>query len=195
MNLRTTAQASALFAALTTWSTPALPATLSGGAPAVGASELGRLADLDAMLRHDLRAEQQRLESGCEFAMVRERLASVRDEAMGAVRQLGTLWREGRTRDGGFAMSELLVYNFATLVDEARRDSALADTLALLQDETRQGSPDARALIERMIEIHPAAPSCLTRALDEQDRESHVAGPVIELEPVLFTEQSGSSPK
>src|SRR5712691_3570816 len=129
MKLRTTAQASALFAALTTWSTPALPATPSGGTPMRGASELGQLADLDTMLRHSLRAEQQRLESACEFATVRERLALVRDEAMGAIHRLGTLWREGRMQNGGLAMSEVLAYHFAELVTEARRDTALADTL------------------------------------------------------------------
>ena len=192
-NLRTIAQASALFTVLTTWSTPGFPATLSGGTPALAANELGRLADLDATLRHDLRAQQERLESGCEFSTVRERLAGVRDEAMGAIRRLGTLWREGRMRNGGLAMSELLVYDFAALIDEARRDTALADTLALLQEETRQGSTDARALLERMIEIHPAAPSCLTRALDEQGGDPYVAARVIE--PVLLSDQSAPSPK
>lgn len=192
-NLRTIALGSTIVAALTTWSTPGFPATPSGGMPALAASELGRLADLDAMLRHDLRAQQERLESGCEFATVRERLAQVRDEAMGAIRRLGTLWREGRMRNGGLAMSEVLVYDFAALIDEARRDTALADTLAQLQAETRQGSADARALLERMIEIHPDAPSCLTRALDEQGEDQYFAARVRER--VLFTDQSSPSPK
>src|SRR5438067_6353706 len=55
--------------------------------------------------------------------------------------------RSGRLRAHGLARSEVLVYDLAALIYEARRDTALADTLATLEEETRQGS--ARAVSDR----------------------------------------------
>ena len=101
---------------------------------------------------------------------IRARLIRVRDEAVGAAARLGSLWRSGRLRAHGLARSEVLVYDLAALIYEARRDTALADTLATLEEETRQGSAEARALFRRMVEIHPAAPACLSGARDEPER-------------------------
>src|SRR5207244_11696825 len=76
----------------------------------------------------------------------------------------------GRVRARCRAMSEVVVYGFAALIYEARRDTALADTLATLGEERRQGSAEARALFRRMVEIHPAAPACLSGTPDVPGR-------------------------
>lgn len=170
-NFWTILAASVLFAAVSMWTTPGFPDTGSVATPSVSRSELDGLADLDVSLQESLRLVEQRLDSGCEFARASERLFGVQYEAMTAIHRLGTLWREGRLRQGGFALSEVLVHDFAAVVDEARRDAVLAETLARLQAETRDGSDDARTLLARMVEIHPAAPTCLTRALEERDGE------------------------
>ncbi len=191
-NFWTILLASALFAAVAMWSSPGFPATRSDETPAPATQELRALADLDALLSQVLRGQERHLDSSCEFATVRQRLLIVRDEAMGAIRRIGGLWREGRLRDGGLALSEVLVYDFAAVLDEARRDTALADTLAMLQQETRRGSGDARALLRRMIEIHPAPPACLTRALDEEEGSENYALGV--LERVIFTDYATGRP-
>lgn len=185
-NFWTILTASALFAAVSMWSRPGFPATNAAYAPAPATAELSTLADLNASLHQALRAQERRLDSGCDFATVRAHLLTVRDEAMDAIRALGRLWREGRLREGGFAMSEVLVYNFAAVHDDAVRDTALAETLAVLQEETRRGSGDARALLQKMVEIHPAAPACLTRALEEQEESVQTAAGI--LEQVILTD-------
>jgi hypothetical protein len=166
---RTTLLASALLTALTLASPPGSAARPAGAAPPA-TGELDALDRLAAALRSDLHLEQKRLDSACEFTEIRARLIRVRDEAVAAAERLGSLWRSGRLRPRGLAMSEVLVYDFAALIYEARRDTALADTLATLEEETRQGSAEARALFLRMVEIHPAAPACLSGALDEPER-------------------------
>jgi hypothetical protein len=174
----TTLLAAALLAAVTAWSTPAAPST--GDALPTATGELDELDRLASALRGDLHVQQQRLDSGCEFAGIRARLIEVRDEAIAGVERLARLWRSGRLHDGGLALSEVLADDFAALVNEARRDTALADTLATLEEETRRGSGEARALLRRMIEIHPAAPACLSRALDEPERGDLAAVRVLE---------------
>jgi hypothetical protein len=168
----------ALLAAVTGWSTPAAPST--GDALPAATGELDALDRLASALRADLHGQQQRLDSGCEFAGIRARLIEIRDEAIAAVERLASLWRNGRLHDGGLALSEVLADDFAALVNEARRDTALADTLATLEEETRRGSGEARTLLRRMIEIHPAAPACLSRALDEPERGDLAAVRVLE---------------
>ena len=159
--------ASALLAAVTLWSTPGFPATADTLSPAT--SELRQLADLDAALRQALRMQRERLGTECEFSAVRARLVGIQDEAIDAIRRIGALWRGGRLRSGGLAMSEVLVYDLVAVIDEARRDTAVADTLASLEAATHDGSHDARALLRRMIDSNPAAPACLARALEEED--------------------------
>ncbi|MBI3629228.1 MAG: hypothetical protein HY217_06585, partial [Candidatus Rokubacteria bacterium] len=183
--------ASALFAAVIFWSEPGFPATRPTPAPPPATAELRTLAELGTTLQQALRAQERRLDSGCEFATVRAELLEVRDGAVDAIRTLGQLWRQGRLRDGGFAMSEVLVYDFVAMLDDAVRDTAVADTLAVLQEETRRGSGDARSLLQKMIEIHPAAPACLTRALEEQEDAGQTTARI--LEQVIFTD-SGVPP-
>lgn len=165
----TTLVASALLTALTLASPPGAAARPAGDLPAV-TGELDALDGLAAALRSDLHLEQRRLDSACEFTEIRAHLIRVRDDAVAAAERLGSLWRSGRLRARGLAMSEVLVYDFAALIYEARRDTALADTLATLEEETRQGSAEARARFRRMVEIHPAAPACLSGAPDEPER-------------------------
>jgi hypothetical protein len=172
-NLWTIVLVSAIFAAVTMWSTPGFPATTD--APRLAAEDLNRLEDLDVALQRALHAEQQRLDSGCDFAAVRERLIRVQESAVRALGRLGTLYRDGRLRAGGFAMSEVLVYQFAAVIDEARRDTAIADTLAVLYQQTLDGAPDARERLERMTEIHPSPPACLMEALDGAERPQRVS--------------------
>lgn len=185
-NFWTILAASGLFAAISLWSQPGFPATRPAAPPPPATAELAALADLGTSLHHALRAQERRLDSGCEFATVRAGLFEVRDEAIGAIRTLGRLWREGRLRHGGLAMSEVLIYDFAAVLDEAVRDTSVADTLAVLQDETRRSSSDARSLLQKMIDIHPAAPACLTRALEEQEDTVQTAARI--LEQVIFTD-------
>jgi hypothetical protein len=166
---RTTLLASTLLTALTLTSPPGSAARQAGDAPPA-TGELDALDRLAAALRSDLHLEQKRLDSACEFTEIRAHLIRVRDEAVAAAERLGSLWRSGRLRPRGLAMSEVLVYDFAALIYEARRDTALADTLATLEEETRQGSAEARAQFLRMVEIHPAAPACLSGALDQPER-------------------------
>jgi hypothetical protein len=166
---RTTLLVSALLTALTLASPPGSAARPAGDLPPA-TGELDALDGLAAALRSNLHLEQRRLDSACEFAEIRARLIRVRDEAVAAAERLGSLWRGGRLRARGLAMSEVLVYDFAALIYEARRDTALADTLATLEEETRQGSAEARALFRRMVEIHPAAPACLSGTPDEPER-------------------------
>jgi hypothetical protein len=165
----TIGRATALGLAVGLWPTPALPATPPGPAPIVAAGELGSLDRLAWGLRRDLRIQQQQLDSACDFAAIRGHLIAVRDSAVAASARLERIWRAGGPHSGGFAVSEVLARDFAALVAEARRDTALADTLATLEDETRGGSDQARVLLRRMIEIHPAAPACLTGALVEPE--------------------------
>jgi hypothetical protein len=159
--------ASALFAVVILWSTPGFPATRPVDILSPAAGDLEQLAHLDTALHQALRTQRDRLGSGCEFAAVRAELIAVQREAIEAVQRLGALWRDGRFRNGGFALSEVLVYDFAAVIDEARRDTAVADTFATLEAASRDGSRDARAVLERMIASDPAAPACLARALDE----------------------------
>ena len=166
---QTTLLASALLAALTLVSPRGSAARPAGDLPPA-TGELDALDRLAAALRSDLHLEQQRLDTACKFTEIRARLIRVRDEAVGAAARLGSLWRSGRLRAHGLARSEVLVYDLAALIYEADRDTALADTLATLEEETRQGSAEARALFRRMVEIHPAAPACLSGALDEPER-------------------------
>jgi hypothetical protein len=166
---RTLSRVAALGLAVGLWPTPGLPATPSGDGPALAAGELGSLDRLAWALRRDLHIQQQQLDSGCEFAAIRGRLIAVRDGAVAASARLERIWQAGRLRSGGLAVSEVLARDFAALVAEARRDTALADTLATLEEETRGGSDETRVLLRRMVEIHPAAPACLTGALAEPE--------------------------
>src|SRR5260370_24249019 len=143
--LRTTLLASALLTALTLASPPGSAARPAGDLPPA-TGELDALDALAAALRSDLHLEQQRLDSACEFTEIRARLIRVRDEAATAAERLGSLWRSGRLRPRGLAMSEVLVYDFAALIYEARRDTALAHPPATLQEETPQGTAAARPL-------------------------------------------------
>jgi hypothetical protein len=129
------------------------------------ATELGRLSDLDVELRRILRAEQNRLVTGCEFAAISQRLLDVRADALDAVRILTGLYTDGRLRNGGLAMSELLLDKFDGLISDVRRDSELAKTLASLQRLVQGGAPNARTQLARIIEVHPSPPICLTRLI------------------------------
>jgi hypothetical protein len=102
----------------------------------------------------------QSLEASCEFALIRDRLAEVRDEAVRAVGRIGGLWREGRLRHGGFALSEVLVYDFAMLVNEVIWGIAAADALASLQARSLEAQ-DRPGLTARMTAILPAAGACM----------------------------------
>jgi hypothetical protein len=187
-NLWTIALVSAIFAVVAMWSTPGFPATRPAESPQVAIEDLNRLEDLDVALRRALHAEQQHLDDGCEFAAIRERLIRVQEAAVRAMGRLGTLYRDGRLRDGGFAMSEVLVYQFAAVIDEARRDTALADTLAVLYQQTLDGAPDARERLVRMTDIHPAPPACLIEALDGAERPQRVSRDQdLSIEPTTLT--------
>lgn len=157
-----------IFAAIAMWSEPGFPATPPPETTRQASVELGALDDLGVSLRREVQAQERRLASGCDFAAVRERLIQARDEAIGALQRLAELRGTGRLRGGGMALSEVLVDDVAALIDRARRDTAVADTLALLQDETRGGSAAARVELERLITASPAGPACLSQVVNEQ---------------------------
>ncbi len=164
------ALASATFLAIMVWASPGFPVPHSTDAPARSLVELPSLVDLDHVLRRSLRAEEQRLVTGCEFQSIRSRLLEISDGAAGAIQRLQEFHRDGRFRSGGLAMSEILLQRFAVLREEANRDTALAETLGILRQQALDGSHDARAKIGQIIAAHPAPPPCLTRDLDEHGR-------------------------
>jgi hypothetical protein len=163
--------AAAISSAIMVWASPGFPVSRSTDSPAHSSVELPRLVALDHALRRALRAEEQRLMSGCEFESIRSRLRSIGDGAGGAIEELRELQRDGRFRKGGLAMSEVLMQRLAALREEAHRDTALAEVLGVLHQRALDGSHDAREEIDRIIAAHPAPPTCLTHELDERMRD------------------------
>jgi hypothetical protein len=170
-NLLAIATVAAAFTLATTWLTPAFPATLPVEATRSPGADLSDLAALHATLRQRGSDQVQSLESSCEFGLIRDRLVEVRDEAVHAVRRIGGLWREGRLRDGGFALSEVLVYDFAALVNDLIWSIAAADALAILQTQTLQ-APDAQDVAARIAAIHPSAAACVARRPEQTPIDS-----------------------
>lgn len=126
--------------------------------PRLGSVELTRLADLNRTLRQTLAQEENRLESTCEFVAVRDRLIEVRDAAATAVTRLGALWLDGHFRNGGAALAEVLAYDLGAIVEDSRRDIAVADALALIES----AGADAPSVARWIAAIHPDA-SCIAR--------------------------------
>ena len=132
------------------------PAAYPTEGPRLVGAELAGLAQTHHVLRRTLDREESRLESTCEFADIRDRLIEVRDTAVTAIGRLGSLWREGRLRSGGVALAEVLLQELGAVVDDARRDIAVADSLALILAE-----PDDRAdVARRVVAIHAEALLC-----------------------------------
>jgi hypothetical protein len=161
----------AAVALVTMWLTPAFPATLPVDATRSPGADLSDLAALQATLRQRGSDHVRSLESSCEFGLIRDRLVEVRDEAVDAVRRISRLWRQGRLRDGGFALSEVLVYDFAALVNELIWSIAAADALAILQTQTRQ-APNALEVAARITAIHPSAAACVAKQPEQTPIDS-----------------------
>jgi hypothetical protein len=123
------------------------------------------------------------MDGGCEFTTARDQFVRVHDALIRAVRDMGKLWREGRLQQGGLALTEVLLRDFGALIDEAQRSASIAHSLAVLQQQTLDGAPDARARLARMIEVHPAPPVCLTAALDGADVAPGDESPEFSIEP------------
>jgi hypothetical protein len=162
------AVASAAFSGVVAWTSPAYPVARASTAPVRGPVQLHPLFPLHQSLRGALRAQEQRLISGCEFESIRTHLLKISEEAGDAIRLLQEFHRQSRFRSGGLAMSEILIDRFSVLQEEADRDATLAETLDMLRQLALGGSHDARKKIGEIVASHPAPPSCLTRELDER---------------------------
>lgn len=168
-NLWTIALVSALFALIAFWSTPGFPAVPMDEAPRPASGELAAVADLAASLGRALRAEQERSADACDFVGARDAFLRVRDTAVRGARDLGRLWRAGRLRAGGLALTEVLLGDLGAIADESQRGATIAHALAGLRQLAFDGAPDARARLDRMVAIHPAPPACLTETLAAGD--------------------------
>jgi hypothetical protein len=150
LNPRLVGRALALLCATFMWPVQSLPA-YSPTDPRLVGVELARLGELNHALRQTLVREESRLEATCEFAAVRDRLIEVRDTATAAIGRIATLWREGHLRNGGLALAEVLVHELGGVVEETRRDIAVADTLAMIQ---AQGT-EAKDIARRTAAVYP----------------------------------------
>jgi hypothetical protein len=161
LNPRLVGRALALLCAISMWPVPSLLA-YAPPEPRLVSVELDRLGTLNQALRRTLEREEARLESTCEFTVVRGRLIEVRDTAAAAIGRLGALWREGHLRNGGLALAELLVHELDGIVEEARRGIAVADTLALIQ--SHEG--EVRDVVHRTAAVYPEALACIEARRD-----------------------------
>ena len=156
VNPRLVGRALALLCATVLWPIEG-PSAYPTGDPRLVGAELARLVELNQTLRKSLESEEERLESSCEFTDIRDRLIQVRDAALTGIGRLEAFWREGRLRNGGVALAEVLLNELGGVVEDARRDIAVADTLALIQAQPGEASDLAR----RTAVVHGEAMACV----------------------------------
>jgi hypothetical protein len=131
--------------------------------------ELIQLDRLAVALRHELRTEEQRLVTECDFAGARDHSVLVRDAALNAMQDLGRLWRMGRLRSGALAMTEALTRDFLAVIYEAQGAAAIAQELVWAEQRVRLTG--LRRQGDAPIEDVPSsAVACLRRALQEPAR-------------------------
>jgi hypothetical protein len=138
-NFWTVLLAAAIFSLISLWSTLALPAVPPTDAVPPATAELAALGRRSASLARMLRVDEERLRSDCGALEVRDQLIRVRDDAFGIFQRLRELGQEGRLRRGGLSLAEVLARQLSTLIEHVRQDIAVADSLAVIEDEASRG--------------------------------------------------------